>query len=322
MKTMKWGIIGCGQVSHRFMEGLTEVPDSEFRAAWSRTPASVDSFVRKYGGQACLSLEELLATDVDAIYIATLPDSHAVYSIAALKAGKHVLCEKPASVNLENLEKILEVAKAQNLLFMEAMKPPFFPLYQQLKKHLLSDPIGDIGYVRAGSSVTGISADHPSMRLELVGGSLMAIGIYEAFLAVDWLGKPKSIQALGKIGNTGVDVFSVFQTEHDTGFGQFYTGFEVLGKGDALICGSIGNITIHENWWNPICATISYQDGRVLKLDMPFKAGGFNYETIHFCDLIYSGSIESPIISHNMSRNMISLIDQVRAAIGLKFGGE
>jgi len=304
------------------MQGLRALPGCEFVAAWSRREESVNSFVEQYGGRACKSVEELLLSDIDAVYIATLPDSHALYSILALNAGRHVLCEKPAAVNLTALNRILEVARLKGLLFMEGMKPPFFPLYKKLKAYLIDDPIGPAGYVRAGSSVADLSRDHPNFSYELVGGSLMQIGIYEAFLAVDWLGGVKQVQTMGRFGETGIDMFSIFQTEHQNGYAQLYAGFDLHGKGDALICGTIGHITIHKNWWNPSSATINYLDGHTVELDEPFTSGGLNYEIQHFCDLIREGKTESPIISHQMSREMISMLDIARAQIGLKFKEE
>jgi predicted dehydrogenase len=319
---IRWGIIGCGRIAHRFMQGLPEVPGAELTASWSRRAETVDAFVNKYGGKACTSVEELLASDIDAVYIATLPDSHAQYATQALKAGKHVLCEKPATINLSQLEEVLQVAKSTGLLFMEGMKPPFYPLYTKLKEHLLQDPIGQVGYVRAGSSVADISKDHPNFSYELAGGSLMQIGIYEAFLAIDWLGSLLNIQAMGHFGETGIDMFAIFQTQHTGGYSQVYTGFDLHGKGDALIAGTLGHITIHKNWWNPAKATIDYLDGRSVELNEPFTAGGLNYETVHFCDLIRAGATESPIISHEMSKQMIAMIDEARKQVGLKFIGE
>jgi predicted dehydrogenase len=319
---IRWGIIGCGRIAHRFMQGLPEVPDAELTASWSRRAETVDAFVNQYGGKACTSVEDLLASDIDAVYIATLPDSHAQYAIQALKAGKHVLCEKPATINLSQLEEVLQVVKSTGLLFMEGMKPPFYPLYTKLKEYLLQDPIGQVGYVRAGSSVADISKNHPNFSYELAGGSLMGIGIYEAFLATDWLGSLLNIQAMGHFGETGIDMFAIFQTQHTGGYSQVYTGFDLHGKGDALIAGTLGHITIHKNWWNPAKATIDYLDGRSVELNEPFIAGGLNYETAHFCELIRAGSIESPIISHEMSKQMIAMIDEARRQVGLKFIGE
>jgi predicted dehydrogenase len=322
MNFLKWGIIGCGRISHRFVQGLREVPETALVTVWSRRAETVNSFVEQYGGTPCSSVEELLSSDIDAVYIATLPDSHAYYSILALEAGKHVLCEKPAAINLTTLEQVLKVARSKNLLFMEGMKPSFFPLYSKLKEHLLTDPIGTVGYVRAGSSVADLSSDHPNFSYDLIGGALMQIGIYEAFLAIDWLGETKQVQALGRFGETGIDMFSIFQTEHEHGYAQLYSGFDLHGKGDALICGAIGHITIHKNWWNPARATINYLDGRTVELDHPFTAGGLNYETQHFCELIRGNKAESPVISHDMSRGMIAMLDEARKQVGLRYKGE
>ncbi|MDB5089098.1 MAG: oxidoreductase [Mucilaginibacter sp.] len=319
---IKWGIIGCGRIAHRFVQGLKAVPGTELVSLWSRREESVNSFVEQYGGYASKTVDELLASDIDAVYIATLPDSHAQYCFAAFNAGKHVLCEKPAAINLSILNPVLEAAKLKGLIFMEGMKPPFFPLYRRLKEYLITDPIGSVGYVRAGSSVADIPRDHPNFSHELAGGAIMGIGIYEAFLAIDWLGETQQVQTMGRFGETGIDMFAIFQTLHTNGYAQLYAGFDLHGKGDALICGAVGHVTIHKNWWNPQRATINYLDGRTVEINEPFTAGGLNYEIEHFCQLINDGKTESPIISHEMSRHMIAMLDKAREQIGLRFKGE
>jgi hypothetical protein len=79
-------------------------------------------------------------------------------------------------------------------------------------------------------------------------------------------------------------------------------GLICMARAMPLICGTIGHITIHKNWWNPAKATINYLDGRVVEIDEPFTAGGLNYEIEHFVELIKAGEVESPIITHEMSR--------------------
>jgi scyllo-inositol 2-dehydrogenase (NADP+) len=130
------------------------------------------------------------------------------------------------------------------------------------------------------------------------------------------------IQTMGRFGGKDVDMFTVFQTQHNNGYAQLYCGFDLHGKGDALISGPLGYITIHKNWWNPAKATINYLDGRTVELDEPFTAGGLNYEIAHFCELIRTGQTESSIISHSLSRGMIAMLDQAREQIGLRFKGE
>jgi predicted dehydrogenase len=161
--------------------------------------------------------------------------------------------------------------------------------------------------------------DHPSLSLEQAGGALLDIGIYEMFLAVDWLGAPLDVQTLGRLGRTGVDTFASLNSRHENGIAQIFCGLDLFGKGDAFIAGTLGHITIHENWWNPARATVRYVDGRIVELDAPFEGGGLNYETAHFCDLIRSGELESPIMTHAKSRQMIAMADAARAALGLRF---
>ena len=138
-------------------------------------------------------------SDIDAIYVATHPDTHAEMCIAAMEAGKHVLCEKPAALNSSQVGRVIAVARAHDRLFMEAMKPPFFPLYRRLREHLDADPIGAVGFVRAGHCDSSIGPDYPLHFRELGGGGILGIGPYEAFLAVDWLGAVKRVQTMGRV---------------------------------------------------------------------------------------------------------------------------
>ncbi|WP_342236088.1 Gfo/Idh/MocA family protein [Inquilinus sp. OTU3971] len=321
-KTIRWGVVGAGDIARRFGHGLAHAPDTQMAAVWSRRASTADVLAQQFGAQSCASLDELLSSDIDAVYIATLHDSHADYAIAGLAAGKPVLCEKPATVNAAQLERVLAVARDRQRLFMEAMKPPFYPLYRKLREHLADDPIGDIGFVRAGCSRADVPADHPTFSFEHMCGALLSIGIYEAFLAVDWLGAPLDVQTIGRLGSTGVDTFASLNCRHERGIAQLFCGLDLHGRGDALLAAPRGHVTIHENWWNPARATIRYVDGRVVELDHPFEGGGLNYETAHFCNLLRSGALESPVMTHAKSLQMITMMDAARAALGLKFAGE
>jgi predicted dehydrogenase len=322
LSVIRWGIVGAGQIAQRFAQSLAHVPAARLSHVFSRRPESVDAFVGRFGGAACRHIDALLGAPIDAVYIATLNDSHMAYALAALSAGKHVLCEKPAAVNRAQLERIVTAARASNCLFMEAMKPPFYPLYTQLRAHLAHDPIGPISLVRAGCASAGVRPDHPSFSFEHAGGALLDIGIYEAFLALDWLGPARDVQTFGRVGATGVDTFASVHSRHDHGVAQLFCGLDFEARGDALIAGERGSVTIHERWWNPARATIRYNDGRVVELDVPFEGGGLNYETAHFCELVRAGRLESPVMTHEKSLQMISMMDAARAALGVRFAGE
>ncbi|RQS13231.1 Gfo/Idh/MocA family protein [Burkholderia sp. Bp8998] len=322
-RPVRFGIVGAGSIARRFAQSLAHVPGATLAGVWARRADAATAFCDNCGGTPAASLDVLLASDIDAIYIATLHDSHAHYAQAALAAGKAVLCEKPATLNATQLDAVLETARAAGRLFMEAMKPPFFPLYRQLRAHLHDDPIGEIRLVRAGCASSSVPDDHSVYRLDRAGGALLDIGIYEAFLAVDWLGAALDVQTLGRIGTTGVDVFASVNTRHaNGGIAQLFCGLDVMGRGDALIAAAGGHVTIHEKWWNPARATIRYADGRIVELDAPVDGGGLNYETAHFCDLLRAGELESPIMTHDHSRRMIAMTDAARAALGVRYSGE
>jgi predicted dehydrogenase len=318
-RTIAWGILGTGAVALRFAQGLSLVPESKLVSIWGRNGQATATLAGQTNARACPNFESLLRSNIDALYIATLPDSHAEYSIAALQAGKHVLCEKPVSLDSDELDRVLQTAQRCELLFMEAMKPPFFPLYQRLRRQLEDAPIGTVGYVRAGHAIAGVRPEHPSWRLESGGGALMGIGVYQAFLAADWMGEAHEVQALGRLSVGGVDCFACFQTRHAGGFAQLYSGLDLAGPGDAVLVGTDGYATIHESWWNPASATVHYGDGRVVELSEPMMGNGFNYETAHFCELIRNGKRESPLMTHERSRQVMRILDRARAEVGVRF---
>jgi len=322
-KSIRWGIIGPGRAASRFAHGLQAVEHASIVAVWGRNPDRARAYADKFAVATVASaLETFLNCDVDAAYVATHPDTHADFCIKALAAGKHVLCEKPAAINVQQLQNILACARNHRRLFMEAMKPPFFPLYVKLREHLNQDSIGPIGFVRAGHCDSSIGPGYPLHFAELGGGGIMGIGPYEAFLALDWLGPLKRIQTMGRLSPAGVDNFAIFQTEHERGMAQLHTGIDLLSRGDALLSGPRGYVLIHANWWNPTRATIQHVDGRVTELHEPFTAGGFNYETAHFCDLIRRGLTESPIITHALSLEMARLLEEARKSLGVHFPSE
>lgn len=320
---IRWGVAGPGNAAARFAEGLKAVEGAALAAVWGRNRDRTQAYAGRFNvPQAHGLLKDLLAADVDAIYVGTHPDSHAEICIAAFAQGKHVLCEKPSALNVRQLEDVLAAARRHDRLFMEAMKPPFFPLYRRLREHLVADPIGLVGFVRAGHVDATLPTTHALHSIDLGGGGIMGIGPYEAFLALDWLGECKRVQTMGRLTEAGVDALALFQSEHERGMAQLHAGLDLFGRGDALLCGPRGYVTIHENWWNPARATIRYIDGRQAELNETFTAGGFNYETAHFCGLIRDNLRQSPVIPHSLSLGMARMLEQAREEIGVRFKGE
>lgn len=320
LQNIRWGVAGPGRAAARFAQGLEAVKGASLAAVWGRNSERARQYAEQFNVVSTYAtLSELIASEIDAIYVATHPDSHAAICLEALSAGKHVLCEKPAALNVNQLTSVIAAARQHRRIFMEAMKPPFFPLYRKLRAHLEHDPIGHVGFVRAGHADATLPDDYPLHFPELGGGGIMGIGPYEAFLALDWLGQLKRVQTMGRLSATGVDALALFQTEHEHGMAQLHTGIDLSSRGDALLCGTHGYVLIHANWWNPARATVHYTDGRTLELHEPFIAGGFNYETEHFCQLIREQRCESPVITYALSLGMARMLEDARLTLDVHF---
>lgn len=322
LRSIRWGVVGTGAAARRFLQGMAHVPNAEVVSVWGRNPVTARAFAADCNASLAANLEELLASSIDVVYIATLPDTHASYSRAALLAGKAVLCEKPVAMNLRELEEILALAADRKLFFMEAMKPPFFPVYRKLLAQIERDPIGPVRFVRSGYSIVA-PAQHSSWNLATGGGGLMGIGVYHAFLAVEWMGEFTNVYAAGRQGLSGVDAFAALLTEHvGGGIGQLYCGLDLATSGEAVLAGPLGYVSLQGSWWNPERITVQYNDGQRVALHEAIVGGGFNYETAHVCDLLRTGATESPIMPHATSRRVMDMIERARRTLGVTFADE
>lgn len=130
---IRWGIIGPGRIANTFANDIKYAPSASLYAVASRQLASAQQFASAFSiPRAYGSYAELLADPkVDAVYIATPHSHHKQQSIAALQAGKHVLCEKPATITPAQLEEVIAVAEQRGRYFMEAMWTYFFPVIQK-----------------------------------------------------------------------------------------------------------------------------------------------------------------------------------------------
>ena len=144
-REVRWGILGAGYISHRFASSLKKVDGARLVAAAGRTPAHVEEFCRAFSidaahGHASVddngnaAYDALIADpDVDAIYLALPHGMHAHWFCRALRAGKAVLCEKPAVLSEEEALSIASTYRERGVLFMEAMKNRFCPMRTRVK---------------------------------------------------------------------------------------------------------------------------------------------------------------------------------------------
>ena len=146
----KWGILGSGGIARAFAKDLSYLQGHRVAAVGSRTSASAAEFASEFPGATGYgSYEELVAADVDAVYVATPHTFHAENSLLALNAGKPVLCEKPFTINAKEARAVIDRAHELKLPLLEAIWTRFLPHIQQVREILKSGVLGDIHTVIA-----------------------------------------------------------------------------------------------------------------------------------------------------------------------------
>jgi predicted dehydrogenase len=181
-----WGILGTGTIARTFARALPRSRTGKLVAVGSRTQASADAFAREFAPlQAHGSYEALLADrSVQAVYISTPHPSHAEWCIKAARAGKHILCEKPLTLNLAEARAVAQAAREHGVFLMEAFMYRCHPQTARLVEIIRSGAIGEVGVIQATFSFC--SPFNPDSRIfnnALAGGGILDVGCYTASIA-------------------------------------------------------------------------------------------------------------------------------------------
>jgi len=324
-KTIQWGIIGLGNIAHLFIQDLQLVERTSVKAVASRSQAKADTFAKKYQvPKAYGDYEAILKDpDVDIIYIATPHTSHETLSIAALQAGKHVLCEKPLAVNQQQVQQMIDVAKKEGQFLMEAFWSKFNPSIKKVLELINEGVLGEVNYVNADFTFYRDDPDDSRMlNMDLAGGSLLDMGVYPLFLAYTVLGIPEQILATGRFHRTGADIQTAAILKYEKGIANIMSGFASQSDMVAKIYGTKGRIYIHSIWHETQGFTlIEGNDGsfKTTTFDYPTKGKGFTYEIEECIQCIQEGKTESPNWTYQNSLDLITITDEVRRQAGLKY---
>ncbi|WP_434810840.1 Gfo/Idh/MocA family protein [Microbacterium sp. bgisy189] len=211
--TARWAILGAGGISRDFAAGLRHAQRGRLHAVGARDAAAARAFADEHGADIAGTYDEVIARDdIDAVYIGTVHTTHAELAIAALEAGKGVLCEKPLTATPADTDAVLDVAARTGMPLLEAFKYRFGPFPTALAELIAG---GALGAVQRVDAELGFAAAERTGRLfdpAVAGGAILDVGCYPVSLAVGvaaWAGAPVEqaavVDATGVIGPTGVD---------------------------------------------------------------------------------------------------------------------
>ena len=206
MKPFGWAYLGCGGIAHTTAKELLKADAGRIVSAWNRTPERAAAFVEAYGGTAYPTAEEaILAPEVEGVYIAVNPNMHAELMRLCIKHHKPVLCEKPFTVNAPEAEDVLAYARAENVYVSEAMWTWHNQIALTVRQWLKSGRIGDVKRVYCAFSPDLFEYSARLRDPEMIGGSLLDIGVYNIRYCYELFGMPERIECVDYSIRGGVD---------------------------------------------------------------------------------------------------------------------
>jgi predicted dehydrogenase len=327
MQDIKWGIMGCGGIAHMFASSLKSLDEGTLLAGASRTPGRATAFAEEHGMERVYADYEALAADpdVDAVYIATTHNFHFENARLCLENGKHVLCEKPFTVNAAQTAALIALAQDSSLFMMEALWTRFLPAIRQLQKMLAAGVIGEVRSVKADFSIEGkFAPEHRLKNRALAGGALLDLGIYPiTFASIVFGEQPSRIQSSAVIGDTGVDERSFYLFDYPGNRrAMLSSSFTHSAPTEGIVCGTEGYIRV-PGFLGAQEFHIHRPDEEPETVRYPYGEGeNFKFEIDHAMECIKRGAIESDIMPLAETLAVMKTMDALRAQWGLTYEGE
>jgi predicted dehydrogenase len=297
------------------------------QAVGSRSQEAADAFAEEFGLTTAHGSYEALVNDpdVDIVYIATPHSMHADNAKLALRAGKHVLIEKPITLNAVEARAVVALAAEKGLLVMEAMWTRYLPHMVRIREILAAGILGDVRSLSA--NLTVVLSDDPQHRvnnLALGGGALLDLGIYPLSFAFDVLGRPESIQAFARFKDTGADAQVATLFRYPGGqVASTLSASDTRGLNTAAILGSDGRIEIDEGFAFPTSfRVLNAKDEVVETFTCTVSGRGMQFQAVEAEELLRAGKTSSDIHSAEDVVAIMETLDAVRAQIGLRYPGE
>ncbi|RNA32836.1 trans-1-2-dihydrobenzene-1-2-diol dehydrogenase-like [Brachionus plicatilis] len=327
---LNWGIAACGLISQDFCTALraTKMPNHALKACAARSLERAEKFAQKFEIPSFYgSYDELFADkNVNIVYIGTTNNTHKEVCLKAINAGKHVLCEKPMSLNKQDQEEVFKAAKEKGIFFMEALWTRFFSIVKKFKEQITNGSIGDIRFIISNFMVPIKSVERLNMR-ELGGGGLLDIGIYPIQMICYLMDheKPLKISCSGHLMPSGCDESaSITLLYKNNRMAVINMSTTCVQNARTSVMGDKGMIEIPDFSWCPV--EFIKADRTTHKEPLPgcpptnfTNSVGLSYEAEACREAISQGWKEHPVVAHDNSRLVNEIILESMKQLGCSF---
>ncbi|WP_394150535.1 Gfo/Idh/MocA family protein [Vibrio maritimus] len=320
---LQLAIIGTNWISEKFAQAALQSEKYVIRGVYSRSLAKAQEFGAPLGANLFFDSIQALgqSEEIDAVYIASPNSLHCVQATELMSAGKHIICEKPMASNLAEVERMFEVAKANNVVLMEAFKTAYLPNFIEAKKSLLS--LGKLHkahltYCQYSSRYQKyLDGENPNtFNPEFSNGSIMDIGFYSVAAAVELFGAPSQVQASAHLLESGVDAHgSVLLRYPDfdvtlshSKVSNSYSTSEVQGEEGSLILPDFSECNGFE---------LQVRNGERQSVSVEQVDNSMMYEALAFAAAVEKGEMEADATQRSLT--IAKIITEVRRQTGVVF---
>ena len=336
---LRWGLLATGNIAHKFATGLAKSRTGQLVAVGSRSLEKAQAFGKEFGCERCHGSYEALLADpeVQAVYISTPHPQHAQWAIAAARAGKHILCEKPIGINFPQAMAIIEAARAADVFLMEAFMYRCHPQTAKLVELLRAKVIGEVRVIKAAFSFhAGFNADSRLFKNDMGGGGILDVGCYATSMARlvagiatgGTMAEPIEVKGVGYLGQTGIDEYTVCTMKFPGDIlASLGTGVSVYQDQTVQIFGTGGWISIPQPW-------IPAREGGAVKILVQKHGQPLEEITVETGDFLYA--LEADMVADNLAKRQgafpamtwddtlgnMQALDRWRESIGLTYDME
>ena len=301
---LRWGVMGPGAIAETWVGAVQKHTQQQVTCVASRTAGRAREFAHTYSlDHVSADYDELVSRDdIDALYIASYPSDHFEHAMLGLRAGKHVLVEKPLTLRSDQAAELLSYARSQGLLAMEAMWTRYLPQSTILRALLESGDLGQPELFAAQFCTDNRAVE----RLWTPGGGgiLFDMGIYTLAMAQQILGNPSTISSSGIVGAHGIEQELSVSLIYESGARAHLLISGIATLPQVASCSfEKAQVSLHAPFFVPSAITIGTKDFYPDETTWKDTTGiqgheGLAYQATWFADYVAQGLVESPVHPH------------------------
>lgn len=323
--SLRWGILGPGKIAHRFAREALAHTSQVITAVGSRSRERAEAFAHEHAiPRVHVDYRGLVEDpEVDVVYVATPHSEHRANALLAIAAGKSVLVEKPLTRNAAEAREVFDAASDAGVFAMEAMWSRFLPHVAEIHEAVGRGVLGDVVALWADhGQMLDLGPTHRLLDPALAGGAILDLGVYPISFAHLLLGVPTTVRAVGQLTETGVDGHASIVLQYGPRTQAVVdTTLWSPTACTAWVAGSEGRLEVERTFYAPSAFRITRLDGTTWSYDGRVP-GGFQYQIAEAARCVAQGEMESALRSHRDTLEVMAIMDEARAQLGVVYPGE